>query len=242
MYRTFPGVAVVAADIGGDGGGSAERWILLPDDLLTGNQYLFRIYLHNLELQHNGSQPCYNNRHGSDYGAPPPSNYSGDDTYSGAPTSHTHHAGSYQADAYAATVHGHHSNAVGYSHGGVGYGGGREGGGYGGGGGDGGYGGSGSGTVALVQRRKVQQKRKMKKLPCFSLINKATNLAMKHAKGDKQHDFGDGYRAMRMVNNIRLNVDALNGDKQSGGVHDGTNLCSGMEPGRQPFLEDPKLL
>lgn len=35
-------------------------------------------------------------------------------------------------------------------------------------------------------------------------------------------DLGDGYRTIRMVNNIRLNVDALNGDKNHGGVHDGT--------------------
>lgn len=35
-------------------------------------------------------------------------------------------------------------------------------------------------------------------------------------------DLGDGFRAVRMVNNIRLNVDAFHGDKYSGGVHDGT--------------------
>lgn len=35
---------------------------------------------------------------------------------------------------------------------------------------------------------------------------------------------GDGYRAIRMVNNIRLNVDAFHGDKKSGGVHDGTTI------------------
>lgn len=37
-------------------------------------------------------------------------------------------------------------------------------------------------------------------------------------------DLGDGYRAVRMVNNIRLNVDAFHGDKRSGGVHDGTTI------------------
>lgn len=37
-------------------------------------------------------------------------------------------------------------------------------------------------------------------------------------------DLGDGYRAIRMVNNIRLNVDAFNGDKNHGGVHDGTKI------------------
>ncbi|XP_031262536.1 ricin B-like lectin R40C1 [Pistacia vera] len=170
--------------------------------------------------------------------------------------------------AEAATGHGHHSNAVGYSHGGVGYGGG------GGDGGEGGGSGTVrifckadpnfslavkyNNTLVLTptDAREVEQhwykverfsrnRKDEEGFPCFSLINKATNLAMKHAKGDKQHvqlvpynpntydesilwsmskDFGDGYRAMRMVNNIRLNVDALNGDKQSGGVHDGTNI------------------
>ncbi|PIA48724.1 hypothetical protein AQUCO_01400943v1, partial [Aquilegia coerulea] len=35
-------------------------------------------------------------------------------------------------------------------------------------------------------------------------------------------DLGDSYRCIRMVNNIRLNLDAFNGDKNHGGVHDGT--------------------
>lgn len=37
-------------------------------------------------------------------------------------------------------------------------------------------------------------------------------------------DLGDSFRAIRMVNNIRLNVDAFHGDKKSGGVHDGTTI------------------
>lgn len=37
-------------------------------------------------------------------------------------------------------------------------------------------------------------------------------------------DLGDGYRTVRMINNIRLNVDAFHGDKKSGGVHDGTTI------------------
>nr|XP_048332986.1 ricin B-like lectin EULS3 [Ziziphus jujuba var. spinosa] len=37
-------------------------------------------------------------------------------------------------------------------------------------------------------------------------------------------DLGDGFRTIRMVNNIRLNVDAFHGDKKSGGVHDGTTI------------------
>lgn len=37
-------------------------------------------------------------------------------------------------------------------------------------------------------------------------------------------DIVDGYRAVRMINNIRLNVDAFHGDKDHGGVHDGTTI------------------
>ena len=37
-------------------------------------------------------------------------------------------------------------------------------------------------------------------------------------------DLGDGYRTVRMVNNIRLNIDAFNGDKNHGGVYDGTTI------------------
>ena len=39
------------------------------------------------------------------------------------------------------------------------------------------------------------------------------------------HDTGENFRTIRMVNNIRLNVDAFNGDKDHGGVHDGTTIC-----------------
>ncbi|KAG9134881.1 hypothetical protein Leryth_001224 [Lithospermum erythrorhizon] len=81
--------------------------------------------------------------------------------------------------------------------------------------------------------------------PCFALVNKATGQAMKHSVGathpvqltpynadhldesilwTESTDLGDSYRAIRMVNNIRLNVDAFNGDKQHGGVHDGTKI------------------
>ncbi|KAL1209815.1 Ricin B-like lectin EULS3 [Cardamine amara subsp. amara] len=79
--------------------------------------------------------------------------------------------------------------------------------------------------------------------PCFALVNKATGEAMKHSVGathpvhltrydpDKldesvlwteSKDLGDGYRTIRMVNNVRLNVDAYHGDSKSGGVRDGT--------------------
>ncbi|XP_073023300.1 ricin B-like lectin R40G3 isoform X1 [Primulina eburnea] len=79
--------------------------------------------------------------------------------------------------------------------------------------------------------------------PSFALINKATGQALKHAIGathpvqltpydpdtvdesilwTESRDLGDGYRTIRMVNNIKLNVDAFNGDENHGGVHDGT--------------------
>lgn len=37
-------------------------------------------------------------------------------------------------------------------------------------------------------------------------------------------DMGDGYRTIRMVNNVGLNVDAFHGDSKSGGVRDGTTI------------------
>jgi hypothetical protein len=37
-------------------------------------------------------------------------------------------------------------------------------------------------------------------------------------------DVGKGFRCIRMVNNYRLGFDALNGDKDHGGVHDGTTI------------------
>ncbi|OVA03905.1 Ricin B lectin domain [Macleaya cordata] len=79
--------------------------------------------------------------------------------------------------------------------------------------------------------------------PSFALVNKVTGQAMKHSIGathpvqlrhynsnevdesvlwSESRDLGDGYRTIRMVNNIRLNLDAFHGDKQHGGVHDGT--------------------
>ncbi|PKU83549.1 hypothetical protein MA16_Dca008236 [Dendrobium catenatum] len=82
-------------------------------------------------------------------------------------------------------------------------------------------------------------------LPAFALINKATGLAIKHSLGPKHpvrlitfnpeyidesilwtesHDTGEGYRCIRMVNNIRLGFDAFHGDKDHGGVHDGTTV------------------
>ncbi|CAK7341339.1 unnamed protein product [Dovyalis caffra] len=81
--------------------------------------------------------------------------------------------------------------------------------------------------------------------PAFALVNKATGQAMKHSIGEshpvqlipynpdvldesvlwtESKDLGDGFRAVRMVNNTHLNVDAFHGDKKSGGVHDGTTI------------------
>ncbi|XP_059647284.1 ricin B-like lectin R40G3 [Cornus florida] len=83
------------------------------------------------------------------------------------------------------------------------------------------------------------------KFPSFALVNKATGQAIKHSIGATHpvqlipynpdtldesilwtlsRDLGDGFRTIRMVNNIKLNVDAFNGDKNHGGVHDGTTI------------------
>ncbi|KAK6130965.1 hypothetical protein DH2020_035291 [Rehmannia glutinosa] len=51
-------------------------------------------------------------------------------------------------------------------------------------------------------------------------------------------DLGDSYRAIRMVNNIRLNVDAFNGDKNHGGVHDGTTIRDKISTRICRVLED----
>lgn len=82
--------------------------------------------------------------------------------------------------------------------------------------------------------------------PSFALVNKAAGLALKHSIGashpvqltpykphvldasvlwTESRDVGDGYRAVRMVNNIGLNLDAWNADKDHGGVRDGTIVC-----------------
>ncbi|KAI0531381.1 hypothetical protein KFK09_000935 [Dendrobium nobile] len=79
--------------------------------------------------------------------------------------------------------------------------------------------------------------------PAFALVNKATGQAIKHSIGAthpvqlvpykpnfldesvlwaESSDLGDGFRCIRMVNNISLNFDAFNGDEDHGGVHEGT--------------------
>ncbi|CAL0323488.1 unnamed protein product [Lupinus luteus] len=81
--------------------------------------------------------------------------------------------------------------------------------------------------------------------PAFTLINKGTGEAIQHAIGSTQpirlipydpivldvdvlwtqsRDLGDGYRAIRKVNDVNLNLDAYHGDKTSGGVHEGTTV------------------
>ncbi|EAZ10205.1 hypothetical protein OsJ_00036 [Oryza sativa Japonica Group] len=81
--------------------------------------------------------------------------------------------------------------------------------------------------------------------PAMALVNKATGDALKHSIGQshpvrlvrynpeymdesvlwtESRDVGSGFRCIRMVNNIYLNFDALHGDKDHGGVRDGTTL------------------
>lgn len=81
--------------------------------------------------------------------------------------------------------------------------------------------------------------------PSFALVNKATGQALKHSLGGTQpvllaeyrpdtldesilwsmsEDMGHGYRTLRQVNNIRLNMDAFHGDKKSGGIKDGNAI------------------
>ncbi|XP_006643641.2 ricin B-like lectin R40G3 [Oryza brachyantha] len=81
--------------------------------------------------------------------------------------------------------------------------------------------------------------------PAMALVNKATGEALKHSLGQshpvrlvrynpeymdesvlwtESRDVGSGFRCIRMVNNIYLNFDALHGDKDHGGVRDGTTL------------------
>lgn len=78
--------------------------------------------------------------------------------------------------------------------------------------------------------------------PSFALVNKSTGQALKHSvSGQPVHlvpykpdvldasilwteskDLGSGFRTIRTVNNVALVLDAFNGDKDHGGVHDGT--------------------
>ncbi|KAF7105150.1 hypothetical protein CFC21_105988 [Triticum aestivum] len=81
--------------------------------------------------------------------------------------------------------------------------------------------------------------------PAFALVNKLTGEAIKHSLGEshpvrlvpydpeyldesvlwtESEDVGDGFRCVRMVNNIHLNFDALDAGEGQGGVHDGTTI------------------
>jgi len=81
--------------------------------------------------------------------------------------------------------------------------------------------------------------------PAFALVNRVTGEAIKHSQGEghpvklvpynpgyqdesvlwtESRDVGHGFRCVRMVNNIYLNFDAFHGDKDHGGVRDGTNI------------------
>ncbi|KAG9144670.1 hypothetical protein Leryth_024127 [Lithospermum erythrorhizon] len=81
--------------------------------------------------------------------------------------------------------------------------------------------------------------------PSFALINMKTGEALKHATKathpvqlvsynpdhldesimwTESNDLGDNYKTIRKANNIELNIDALNGDPQHGGVHEGTKI------------------
>ncbi|KAE8796011.1 hypothetical protein D1007_29049 [Hordeum vulgare] len=81
--------------------------------------------------------------------------------------------------------------------------------------------------------------------PAFALVNKLTGEAIKHSLGEthpvrlvrydpdyldesvlwtESQDVGDGFRCVRMVNNIHLNFDALDAGEGQGGVHDGTAI------------------
>lgn len=77
--------------------------------------------------------------------------------------------------------------------------------------------------------------------PSFALVNKGTGHAVKHSYSGhpvqlipfrpildvailwtESKDLGDGYRTIRMINNVKLVLDAFNGDSDHGGVHVGT--------------------
>ncbi|KAK1314645.1 hypothetical protein QJS10_CPA06g00458 [Acorus calamus] len=81
--------------------------------------------------------------------------------------------------------------------------------------------------------------------PSFALVNKATGLALQHPIGETQpvrlipysagefnqtilwtlsKDIKHGFKAIRMASNVRLSLDAFHGDKDHGGVRDGTTI------------------
>ncbi|KAJ7294333.1 hypothetical protein O6H91_Y265600 [Diphasiastrum complanatum] len=81
--------------------------------------------------------------------------------------------------------------------------------------------------------------------PAFSLVNKATRLALWHGKEMNEQvslqtydsntldesilwsqsaDVGNGYQCIRPVGNIHLNLDANHGDSKNGGIEERTDL------------------
>lgn len=83
--------------------------------------------------------------------------------------------------------------------------------------------------------------------PAFSLINKATGEALRHAPEDLKQcllaaydpsgrdesvwwtmseDMGQGYRCIRLAIKITRNLDVLRGDKKSGGVKQGSPVIT----------------
>ncbi|XP_039041019.1 ricin B-like lectin EULS3 [Hibiscus syriacus] len=69
--------------------------------------------------------------------------------------------------------------------------------------------------------------------PSFCLANKATGQVQlvpykpnldESVLWSERKEVHDGYRAIRMINNIRLNLDDFHGDKKSGGIHNGTTI------------------
>lgn len=84
--------------------------------------------------------------------------------------------------------------------------------------------------------------------PSFALVNKATGQAIKHSTGNshpvqlinynpeafdesilwsESRDLGDGFRTIRMINNIQLNFTVSQKDRWHGGVHEGTPIVLG---------------
>ncbi|XP_021741758.1 ricin B-like lectin R40G3 [Chenopodium quinoa] len=81
--------------------------------------------------------------------------------------------------------------------------------------------------------------------PSFALVNKSTGQALKHSASahpvhlvpykpnvldesilwTESRDLGSGFRTIRMVNNVHLVLDAFNGDKDHGGIHEGTIIA-----------------
>ncbi|KAF7147367.1 hypothetical protein RHSIM_Rhsim03G0000300 [Rhododendron simsii] len=82
--------------------------------------------------------------------------------------------------------------------------------------------------IALISHRSVTTTNINRALPLVQLIPYNPNVLDESVLWTESKDLGDGYRTMRMVNNIHLNVNAFNGDKNHGG-------CCGV-PGMEAQL------